>query len=371
MDDKTRHRKKSKSHELSQSIPDLKHTIFTTNFDCLTDIESEALIKEIQEKYNKISYTKWLGIAPSILILVFFLFFSFDIIDRQVQYGKFVKVNYPIVNIREANSQNSRIMCKAELNEEFFYMEETDNNWCKIQLNSNEIGFVHSSLISYTNRIIKKQNIRKIESNPLLVLLLFSLTSILLLAWNYYLSNLDEKRKKIILTYNFDDALKELHNKFLQSFQEFSNAKIKWQILHKESTADKKYSAGATTALHRKPINRIKSNLSPFKYLYTNVKIPCAILENIEFYFFPEMLILKRDDKFASIFYKNLVIERYSSSFREYDYVPSDAKVIEYTWKFVNKNSGTDLRFKNNQKFLFATIPVIDSFHMKESTNRS
>lgn len=345
----------SKKRDFNNPLETLKHTIYTKNFDGITDIESQDFIRELQEKYDKISYTKWFGVVPSIVIFILLIIFSFDIVDRKSEYGKFVKIKYPVVNIREHNSPNGKIIYKAKMNEELLFLSETDNNWCRIQLANNKHGYVYSKLIDYKSKILRNQTVTRIESNPLMIVLLLSFSLIFFLIWNYYLFNLDEKRKRIILEYKLDDSFKELYKRFIQAFLEFSKSRVIWQILHQENTYKKKYFGGATQIIQREPIKGISVTNLPFKYLKTNVKVPSIKLINIVLYFLPEMLLLKKSGKFAGIFYKNLLIERNCSNFREYSHIPSDTKILNYAWRFLNKNGEPDLRFKNNFK-----IPICD-----------
>jgi hypothetical protein len=39
-----------------------------------------------------------------------------------------------------------------------------------------------------------------------------------------------------------------------------------------------------------------------------------------------------------------------ATRFIEHETVPSDARVVDRTWQFVNKKGGPDLRFKNNRE---------------------
>ena len=55
----------------------------------------------------------------------------------------------------------------------------------------------------------------------------------------------------------------------------------------------------------------------------------------------------------GAVAYDSLEIDVDHSEFRETDGVPGDAKVIEHTWRYVNKKGGPDRRFTNNPQ-----IPV-------------
>ncbi|WP_192822744.1 DUF4236 domain-containing protein [Rufibacter sp. LB8] len=46
-----------------------EHTITTLNFDGLSDSNSQEFIKELESKEGKVSYFKWLGWVPALVIL--------------------------------------------------------------------------------------------------------------------------------------------------------------------------------------------------------------------------------------------------------------------------------------------------------------
>lgn len=49
--------------------------------------------------------------------------------------------------------------------------------------------------------------------------------------------------------------------------------------------------------------------------------------------------------------YKDLNIIQSYTPFIESDKVPSDAEILRYTWKYVNRDGGPDKRFKNNRQY--------------------
>lgn len=66
------------------------------------------------------------------------------------------------------------------------------------------------------------------------------------------------------------------------------------------------------------------------------------------------MILVQQNGVFGSISYSNLECAKSSVQFSEDDCVPSDAKVLHTTWRFVNKDGGPDRRFNDNRQ-----IPVV------------
>lgn len=69
----------------------------------------------------------------------------------------------------------------------------------------------------------------------------------------------------------------------------------------------------------------------------------------------PDRIIILNGFKVFGCEYNNLEFNVFDSNYVESGIVPRDAKVIGYTWKYVNKKGGPDKRFKNNRK-----LPVCD-----------
>lgn len=94
----------------------------------------------------------------------------------------------------------------------------------------------------------------------------------------------------------------------------------------------------------------MSANQAPLRSFITNVAIPYLKLSNLEFFFLPERLLVKRGGTFAAVFYKNMRISGATTRFIEDEGVPRDAQVVDHTWRFVNKSGGPDRRFNNNRR---------------------
>ena len=139
----------------------------------------------------------------------------------------------------------------------------------------------------------------------------------------------------------------DLQKKFFTEFQ--TNRKI-WQKTKSKRVNNSKYHGGAGNLVDRVPVKKVESDSLPSPLIKTNVEIPHISLSNIDLYFFPERLILKKGNKFAGVFYKNMEIKGVRTRFIEDESVPKDATIIGQTWKYVNKSGGPDRRFNNNRQ---------------------
>ena len=66
-------------------------------------------------------------------------------------------------------------------------------------------------------------------------------------------------------------------------------------------------------------------------------------------YFFTDRILVFCNNKFCAVNYRDLIIESNKSNLI-IDDKPKDALVVDYTWKYVNKKSGPDKRFKDNKQ---------------------
>jgi hypothetical protein len=166
----------------------------------------------------------------------------------------------------------------------------------------------------------------------------------------YWLKKLDKQRFGMELHYDMDDKYQQVYQQFKTHFASFSQSSRIWQYLNTQRNADYKRNAGAAALIKRNRINGVSPHKVPIPYFVTNVAIPCIRLHNMELFFFPERLLIKRGNTFAAVFYKNLHITSYVTRFIESDILPVDAKVVDYTWQYVNKTGGPDKRFNDNRR---------------------
>jgi hypothetical protein len=65
-------------------------------------------------------------------------------------------------------------------------------------------------------------------------------------------------------------------------------------------------------------------------------------------YFLPDRLLVYDSAGIGAISYRTLSLSATRQRFIEEDSVPSDATVVDRTWRYVNKSGGPDRRFAHN-----------------------
>lgn len=319
--------------------------ITTTNFDSITDSDSTEFVKELEKKDKKIFLYKWLGILPLLIctILVFYNNRTATGTSNVIEEKMVFTIETEGANLREEPNTNGSIIKVANKNDSFQIVNNS-GKWLKIQIAEDSLGFVHNSVgkQSTERTEIVQPKTEKAKISPYLLLLFIPLIIFLFLN--------DKKRKRIEIYYSVEDEYGQLFDLQKKFFTEFRTNKKIWQKTKSKRVNNSKYYGGAGNLVDRVPVKKVESDSLPSPLIKTNVEIPHISLTNINLYFFPERLILKKGNKFAGVFYKNLEIKGVRTRFIEDEAVPKDATIIGSTWKYVNKSGGPDKRFNNNRQ---------------------
>lgn len=327
--------------------------IASAGIDRLTDIDSKDFITELTQKSGLISYTNWFGILPMIVLLIGLLSTSFEsktVVSQPATDSVLAIVTSDIgVNIRSGPNGKSSILKAAASSERFPLADSTNRKWLKVIVGSST-GYINRRF-AQTEHVHHDQQTQAemLLSNSCLP---YELAGILILFTGLiiWFKKLDKERFEMQLHYDMDEKFQQIYTQFGNHFGTFARSAKIWQYLNRQLTGDFKRNGGAGQLIKRTPVQGIYSNQAPLPHFVTNVAIPCLKLNNLEFYFLPERLLVKRGSTFAAVFYKNLRIDGYTTRFIEDEGVPHDAQIVDYTWRYVNKSGGPDRRFNNNRQ---------------------
>lgn len=344
------------------------HSITSANIDQLTDIDSKAFIDELTEKANKISYVNWFGFLPLVIFLTVLFTYSFEgsevITQQEADRHIAIIDSYVGSNIRALPDADSKVIRTAHDREEFTLLDSTKRRWLKIQF-GDTIGYLAKKLAKTSTVHDERYSTSALHLvNPYFLPEIIA-GIILFIVLIFYLSKKDRERFAMEIQYEMDERMKPIYEQFVSKFLSFNACSRKWQYLHSQRNQDWKRNAGAGSLINRIPIAGISDHKVPNKFLKTNVKIPYIKLRNTELFFLPERLLIRRGNQFAAVFYKHLEIYGVNSRFIEDDSVPRDAQVVDYTWKYVNRNGGPDRRFNNNRRI---PICVYSQYTIKSRT---
>lgn len=153
------------------------------------------------------------------------------------------------------------------------------------------------------------------------------------------------------LFYELDPAEQQKYSAIQESLSHLARCHAIWRVEARSSTPDWKRNAGASTLVRRVQITVNTSNPPRVK---TNVAAPCINLGTVRLFFLPDILLYLERGIFGGIGYGDFRIEQDFTRFIEEDNVPVDAKIVDRTWRYVNKSGGPDRRFNNNVQ-----LPVV------------
>lgn len=161
----------------------------------------------------------------------------------------------------------------------------------------------------------------------------------------------DRVRKTTVLMYDFEAGMDRKFEQLDAAFDEFASCGGRWHVAAEGQVRDRKYHAGASSVVSRKPISIGKGN-PPF--VKTNVPVPSVPVGRQTLYFFPDKVLVFEGSAVGAVSYENLSVQGAETRFIESNAVPRDAKVVDTTWRYVNKNGGPDRRFKDNRELPIA-----------------
>lgn len=95
--------------------------------------------------------------------------------------------------------------------------------------------------------------------------------------------------------------------------------------------------------------------------LKSNITPPTMQVGKETLHFLPDVVLVLEGNKFGAVGYDKLSIRWQDSRHIEDESVPSDARIVDYTWMHPNKNGGPDRRFANNREI---PICLYESFHL-------
>jgi hypothetical protein len=194
---------------------------------------------------------------------------------------------------------------------------------------------------------------------PPLVLVGFLLAGVVL-SWVAY--NRDLLSKTAVILYEFDGELEgayELLHKWAESLAGCSKA---WHIEAQGDVRDRKYHAGASSLVRRKP-TFIRKAEPPF--VKTNVETIAIGVGRQVLHFFPDRVLVYDANGVGGVSYSGLRVAVNTTRFIESEGLPADAKVVDQTWRYVNKKGGPDRRFKDNRQL---PICLYDEISLQSTT---
>ncbi len=155
--------------------------------------------------------------------------------------------------------------------------------------------------------------------------------------------------KKVELYYEFDEESRKMYNSLKEVLITLSNSKKMWQINSSTRVYNTKYNAGARNNVSRN--NAFVTSKMPW-FIKTNINIYGINLRNQKMFFTPDRVLVFRP--FGKVFgctYNDMYLGIKTTRFVETERVYKDAEIVDYTWRYANRDGSRDLRFSGNRRF--------------------
>lgn len=168
----------------------------------------------------------------------------------------------------------------------------------------------------------------------------------------------EQRRQELIGEHKLYSVLSteipESYMNALTAYDALSSSKSKWEIVSsKANTEAKSY---ASTVVDKKSVYGVYKNT--FNFLMPGKDVAAPFFEfkqgGICFYIYPEFVIASR----SATNFDVIKISDFNISFKKQNFVetnnysiPKDAKLVRYTYKYVNKNGERDYRYSDNPRY--------------------
>lgn len=180
--------------------------------------------------------------------------------------------------------------------------------------------------------------------SPIWILILLFVAA---LVGTYAAHSRDTLAKTVVLFYNFDPEMESSYDQLLNCAEKLAGCAATWHIEAEGQVYDRKYHAGASSLIRRKQ-TFIRKAEPP--YVKTNIETIAIGVGRQTLHFFPDRVLIYQQNGVGAIGYQELRVSVGTTKFVESDPVPRDAKVVDKTWKYVNKSGSPDRRFKDNRE---------------------
>lgn len=145
------------------------------------------------------------------------------------------------------------------------------------------------------------------------------------------------------------------------------------EIVSETRNTETKSSAGVIVSLRDVSLPSPRNFNLVWPCVEENIKTICIPISDVSLYFYPQYLIVVQNDvEFDIVKYSNVNISFADTRFLEEEEV-EDAKFIDTTYKYVNKNGEKDMRYSDNPiryRYLYGSL-TIDAIYNNQRITRT
>ena len=169
---------------------------------------------------------------------------------------------------------------------------------------------------------------------------------------------LEQRKQELIgenaLTAELSDNISQSYLSVSKAYEALTSCNSKWEIVSSKANSESK--SYADTVVDKNSVYGVYSK--SFNFLNPSKEVKSPFFEfkkgGISFYIYPEFVIAARSEtNFDIIKIKDLDVSFRKQNFVETNeyLIPKDAKLVRYTYKYVNKNGDRDFRYSDNPKY--------------------
>ncbi len=165
----------------------------------------------------------------------------------------------------------------------------------------------------------------------------------------------DRERTHVLLNYELDQMESQSFGGLTHGLAALAACGRLERIESRQMHGDWKRHAGAMTNVGLSPVAIMPPG--SISWLTTNLPVWCIRWRagNLALIFLPDRLLIEQGRRVASVPYREIQVTIGLGRFVESRPLAPDARVINYTWQFVNKDGGPDRRFRYNRQ-----MPVVE-----------
>lgn len=186
-----------------------------------------------------------------------------------------------------------------------------------------------------------------LSSEPLQALVL---GIVALIVW-LQLRKLDQTRKIVHLTYTLDSSARTRYEALLRAVDSLGTCAGIWRVTSKQSTANPKYSSGASYAVERVAVSYLRR---PPPMIQINLEVAGLNVGDQSVWFLPDRALIWSTSGVGAVEYAAMSCKSRPTAFVEDGPVPSDAQVLHTQWRHANRDGSPDRRFAHNNQ-----LPVV------------
>lgn len=157
----------------------------------------------------------------------------------------------------------------------------------------------------------------------------------------------DSLRRTTVAFYHLEDEIQPQFEALLKATAELKSSTKVWHIGANAAVKDRKYHAGASTLVRRRPTS---PNTGQPPRMKLNIDVPMLPVGRQTLAFMPDRVLVFDPGGVGEVGYRELEVTRKETPFADDDGAPADATVVRTTWQYVNKQGGPDRRFKANRQ---------------------